>query len=366
MSIISIIRHMVGTSPTGISSGGSGPEFKELSLSGITKMIAYGDSYVQGGAWVDNNDRFVVVFSNNNSLSLTNNGSGGTGLFTAATFASMINPANNNSDTCIVVNAGLNSVRFEGDTGKVYEEIRTDMTSILANTIIGNTLYPSGGSVTKSGTWTNTNTSAMGGKGGRFLGQQGIRSNTNNDYLECTLSGDKIVISYINSADASLPPGTFEIYVDSVLKQTVTTDHADVIGLPGDTLYHPGAIVLKNLGVGSHTVRIRNISSNYVIIDYLAEVKTSGYMPAFVMLIPHLDAIGYASGGAFNKANDSIVNAANDEIKSVVSDIFPEFPITCVDSNRTFDPLTDLWTDHVHRNTSGNLKMAQEMQLWVQ
>lgn len=251
---------------------------------------------------------------------------------------------------------GYNLLRYAGNNDSAYKQLQDGIRSIIGTNLIDTIFYGNNARITQHGTWGTTTYNSYGGKSGAF-GGLGLYSNTLNDSLKINITGDAIIVGYINQIATGGESGTFNIYVDNVLRKTINAKNA--CGVSDGTYTNqttPGAVLVSGLGAGMHTVRIVNTQAKYIYFDYIATTKaTNKCAPVIISLIPKMTAAGYAVSPS--NANDAIFNKGDSVIMEVVNE-FSNYPATVSYPNDHFNPVTMTQGDNVHPTEDGQAALA--------
>lgn len=144
--------------------------------------------------------------------------------------------------------------------------------------------------------------------------------NSSGSYVEFKASG-KCNITYFISDGVTANHGTFKIYVNDVLYDSVDCNNKTInlarlnpsIATNGDTSISPNSIVL-NL-TGANAIRVeRTSASNPVWLDYWSEIETNidnGAKPVYALNCPAFvdgSSIPIAGGGSWTADNDLVIS----------------------------------------------------------
>lgn len=187
-------------------------------------------------------------------------------------------------------------------------------------------------------------------------------------------TGRRPVIYYVGNDQAatSVTMGSFAVYINNILIQTVNCNNQTVY----DSTYPSGfmdnkyglcAVVLPAFGkynTSTDVLEIRTLDNNLVIIDSIGEMQfTTDCAKAMFQLCLKADSIGYAktSLGADRPyvANDALVDRANDVVMQVYLDTFAGYDGTFTDLNNRNVNVGN--PDHIHLNDSNHAQAALEL-----
>lgn len=265
----------------------------------------------------------------------------------------------------IVAALGYNHFRYAGATTAAFNQLADGMRSIIATNLIDTIKFGDNANVTQYGTWTTSAFSSYGGKSGAF-GGQGLYSNTLNDSLVIYITGDALFVGYLNQIAAGGESGTFNIYVDNILKKTVNAVNA--AGYNDGTYNNattPGAVFMEGLGAGLHKVKIVNTASAYLYFDYIGNTRAPNECaPIMFSLIRKMSPAGYLV--APSNASEAIFNRGDSLIMAVVNE-FSNYHITVSYPNDFYNPNTQNQGDNVHPNEEGQaaLALANSLQIFT-
>lgn len=321
---------------------------------GTSFQVSYGLSNVNQGN--------LEIFADHYKMKLLNHGTGGLDIQAA------INEVSNNirigsNDYMQIFAGGYNLIRYAGATSAALKQLQDGVRSLIATNVIDTILFPDNARFTKIGSWGSANYNAYGGKSGAF-GGSGTYTNTINDTIKVAITGNDLFVGYLNQLVSGGQSGTFDIYVDNVLKKTVNAINAsNVSDGTWTNATTPGVVFLPNLGAGLHLITIVNTQAKYCYIDYVANAKAASKVaPVIISLIPKMKPTSYAlspsnaSPQAFEKG-DSVLMATVAE--------FYNYPVTCSYPNDNFNPLTQTQGDNVHPDVSGQASLAYSNELQV-
>lgn len=329
-----------------------------ISLTGITDLIAFGDSYAVGSPYaVYDTPGYIYQFADQHNLGVANYAEGGTPLWNHVKQAhANLGPQR----TKLAILAGsFHDSRLAGNNAKTYIKAEHLYRSWLANALLDTVQPASAGTIT----------GFVRAWGDSTLQMLGFRSVSAGGYalaggLGCTASytvtGSRIVIGYCIADGTTQQVGRFRVSVDSVEVAVIDPNNkTDGIGVPDqyNQARIPAAAVFS-VASGSHTVLIEALDSQeagpWSILDYVgALVEPQNAAPIVVLTPPRMTPAGYsAAGPTWSNSNDALIEFQGGILRAVAAE-FDGYPIEVVETNDFFDLTTDVYTDNVHPNTSG-------------
>lgn len=264
----------------------------------------------------------------------------------------------------------LNDVRLNdilGSTGrKTINKTIQAIKAIFANHFLSAYVSTSNGAVTRSGSWSSGwDASQDGGKT-----TSGAYTNTTNDSIKYTLTGTSIVAGLIggDGSGGAYNGTTIAVYIDNILIEVVNTNNQSdglQTGSTGpDNHRVPVVLIYKGLSAGSHTIKLVNTGSGYLLTDYFGTLRyPTSAPPMLVMECPKLDATGYTSYSPYNNLTSAKVDTINRIIDSLITDLkVGSFPVYVGKTNDYYTASTvdgSLDTDHVHPTNKGHYQWFQ-------
>ena len=214
----------------------------------------------------------------------------------------------------------------------------------------GNKKTGQGGSVTTTGTWSNSD----------VYSDIGIKSSTQNDKVEFTTTGD---VLYVVSTKVDGGTGEFDVIVDSNNKGTYNCYDAPTIYVGSD--YQAFLVRISGLGAGSHDVEVKVTSaSGTVYFDFATGIGDLGATKPYIMVggCLYMTNDGYAAGSPdWDNGSDAAVDAFNTSITQAVNVLAVDgLNIALAQVNDSYNLETDVSEDDVHPNDSGHQHIADE------
>lgn len=291
----------------------------------------------------------------------TVNAVGGTGAYSAIAGFFAVGPAATprpQTATFISWMSGFNDLRRNGAATKTLAKIQNCLRAFIALAFGNTSVAANNGAVTAVGAWTafapaNSTTRASQIAGGALSGVSGMT-------LSWNFTGDSLIIGTWVSDGVTYSHGPATITVDGVLVQTYDPDNrTDNIADGGawDNGRVPGAIILRGLGSGAHTVVVAPThASKPFVVDYFSTlVPPGGAGPLLVAVPPRMPAAGYAL--APNLGSDAAFATAASRIMDVVLEL-PDYPMRAVFVNSQYD-LANVSGDNIHPANAGHYQIAQ-------
>ncbi len=320
--------------------------------SNVTALEGFGDSITVGQGATNTNFAYINLVAQFIGKTLTNRALSGSGVWAAA--RSHIQNINPNHSVMAFVMSGFNDTRRGGSNPLTRLKIMNSYRSILANHFLRN-FITAGATDSRilraNGTWQTTYT-------GLALGLKtntGAFSSTNGATIEFTFSGNNVVLGMVAVKQSFETHATFTIHIDNVLIGTYNNnDQTDGIS---DGVYDNNrtqmAIIFDNLSESMHTIRLTNISTNPMIVDYFGQLKQPKQsLPICIAKMPKMNSAGYAT--APNLANDALIDSLNADIVSVCNEFRSKgYPVYVSETNDYYDVNTGLSADSIHPNNGG-------------
>lgn len=313
-------------------------------------LNAYGDSITVGFNSTSSPLAYINLLGTLYGKTVYNRAVSGKGIWEAT--RDHLFDINSTDSVLAVVMAGLNDVRRGGSDAKTTAKILNGYKSIIANQFL-NSFIPAGQAssfITRSGTWVNTYL----GKSVGCKTDEGSYSNTSSGYIEYTFTGNNVVLGLVAGDGVSQIHADFTVSIDGV-SQGSYTENNQTDGISDGTYDNQRSamcLVFTGLTNETHTIRLTNTTTNYLIVDYFGHLKDPKFCaPLLIMHAPKLSTAGYAL--VPNLANDTIINALNSSLTALTS-FLPEHPIYIGKTNDFYDITTGLDTDEIHPNDVGH------------
>lgn len=322
-----------------------------------TDISSFGDSITFGDNATPVTNGYAYLLANNKSKIAHNYGVRSCGAFVANQKAFENLSAVNNQHILTWMN-GLNEIsrNYYDQYSNIelsYEMVKCGLRAFITNNILSTAIPASSNDIIKIGTWTSSNLYNTHGAKSSFIAGQSILNNTLNSELNYSFTGSNIVIgTFGSSGEFGADYGSFEVYVDDVLKTTYICNGKsdgnaylsyDNVNYTNDFIQD--AIIIKNLTSGNHSLRIKNITNKTIAIDYIGAVKTAinsspliiGEMP-FTFPLPQ-----------------EIRDRSRQDLVSVI-DEFIDYPIALAQCRDAYNNGFYL-TDNVHPNSAGHQEL---------
>jgi len=339
----------------------------KIVLGGVTSMLSFGDSYTTGYlASTPTTKGYIYQFAGQTGLSLTNWAVSGTGGYQAGVNANRYIPVNNTN--LITSLFGFNDVRYGGSSTGTIGTVLGGLSSLLASAFLGS-ITPASALTTGAGSWTALTVGAIGDKAG-YNGGTGIYATSSTSTKTYSFTGPTLVIGTWNTDGTAQKCGSFSWSIDSgaITGSYNGNGQANGIqdGASNTTTRQPYAVVLRNLGAGSHTVTITasgGSSTNPVYLDYIGTLRIPNVCPPVIVgLIPYMTPTGYAiSPSNGSTASASVLNNAK---VNYIRNTFFGYPVGIVDVNKYQDPNVqgNINTDNIHLTDTGQGNISQGYQ----
>lgn len=255
-----------------------------------------------------------------------------------------------------VVMSGLNTLRYGGGTAKNYQKIMQSYKAIFCNNF-SKTFYPASNStvVTRYGSWTtNWSSSSGGGK----AGNSGAFTQTLNDSIKFVFNDSTVWFSVIagDGSGSIYTSPTIEVYIDGVLIESYSLNNQTdgIADGPFDGKLTPVVRYYTGLSYGSHTIKVVNKNSNYLLFDGFGTLVDRNSANTYIMFhIPLMTAAGYLEVPA--NSSTPITNTMNGKLDSLYATFPSWYPVKLVQTNSYYLPNSgDIGVDNVHPNNQGH------------
>lgn len=244
---------------------------------------------------------------------------------------------------------------------KAQLKVKNSHYTALANCFSG-TFHPFVDEITKVNTTNFTDTDHTFGAKCGYLSKNILVLPDNTAHVEFIAEG-KTNIVYFVSDGISENLGTFEIYVNDLLYETVVCDEKtvdltglnDTIPTEGDSYCSPNSIVL-NLPNGPHKIKIQNTTPNPVWLDYWSDIVTDtskGAKPVYAANVPSF-VDGWEISSRWTVFNATMIEC-NTNLQAVYDFFRNELgaPVALADVYTAFNPNT-MYSDQLHFNQAGS------------
>lgn len=315
----------------------------------------FGTSLTAGIGVVATTNLYAAIVADQLGCTYTMYGVSGSQWFTAVQNA-FTNIGVTNSNPSFAED-GFNELRAAGNTSKTLETIKSGARAFLSNQFLGTAIAANNGAVTTSGTWATQSLASS--KSVRGLSGLIRVAKTSGATLTWAFTGETLVIGAYSTDEVTSHGGDFTYAVDggSAITYTGKNKATGVPDGPGNKMtLIPNAVVVKNLGSGSHTVVVTTNSTDSVRIDYFGTLKNPAICaPVIMSAVPKMNTAGYAITG---NVSDAIMETGTATVFSVV-DEFIDWPVYKVDPNNLYNVSTDVYTDNIHQTALGHQHFAQ-------
>ncbi len=359
----------------------SGGQIDKIDLSGITNIVAVGDSFMvganstpSGGTAADYTNSFINLYKAEKEISTIQNiAVGGKGTLTM--IQNIKNLAYTSLSSLMVVNIGLNEVRRGGDGSKTLKQIEAGYLYYLQKHLAINRVFSGSSSVTRTGTFSNTNFQSYGAVGTSGTLPASTRTSfttTLNSQWEYTFTGTNVGFIFMASDGViGTGYGRFEVYIDDTL---ISTEQAEGVWYSGIAELGNAPILTNQLGPvpyiihgltnTTHTVKIKNIDSGLATtLDYFFQLDTpSNTGPIMFMEIPYITTLGYSMYSGVVPPHNNGTAAKSDTASAVIQSIVTEYrslgyDIVFVPTNQYFSTSNVDPADEVHPNNAGHVEI---------
>lgn len=350
-----------------------------LSLTGLTKLSAFGASWELGSVSLDPTKRYMKRASDSLGLTIDNACGNGNGYLanTDTLFARGV--LNGSRDNLIVMGsapllADVISVEDKPHARFRYKEFAR---TFLANCWMKSVQPFRGNGTAVSGTWTAQRITTAVNRSLRM--NDSVLTGTGHGSLyriNVTIAeGESIVIGYLRGLPGG-GVGSFQVwpqfgslnaivYGDSPTPYaTPGVNHGGAVfrstGEVGTTLF-PGTLVMRGYAAGTYTVDIVVIGTGTIYLDYWGVMAAPQNAKPVVVLgaakIPEMNWIQAFPGLRYDM--NRYTNIANTIVREVIQDHFGDYPVSFVLPEHYLVPDRDLrHNDNLHPNLSGDSVLA--------
>jgi hypothetical protein len=325
----------------------------------LSSLIAICNSYGVGTGATIIDSGYLQLYRDTAKIQLYNFSLGGTGAFFFAQVHDSLVNGPDNANMSWVGNM-FNDLRVTSGTDqRTYNKGAAANSAIFVNHFAQNYTFASdatsGGSVTRSGTWTLAqNASQYGGKS-----KQGALTTTNGDFITKTFVGTNIAAVCIGGDSTNFGGALVTVQIDGSSVQLVSlnnvADGATVNGRVDQRI--PIAIIVSGLTYGLHTLKLINSSSRTLFVDYFAQLTAAGKPSLIIEHVPQ---------PAIATLTTATVIKANANIDSTAASWPAGFPVIVMPFNDFFNFATGGSGDNVHPNNTGYLQLFHSVQVALQ
>lgn len=252
----------------------------------------------------------------------------------------------------VIWDGPLNDIRRYG--AAALAAIPAALDAFLSSAFAGGAFPASYPDVVKAGTWNLLGTN-FGGKAPVFGSPRGVYTIDPTASLTMSFSATRIAV-HAFMTEPSVYGTTHKDLNISIDGGPVDVFAINNKALPGEG-YCGAAKVYRNLGSGSHTIKITPPSAGpYTAVDCIVFPQADGFAPAFIGHVPYL--ADWTAGG-LSAATKALVDQANGIIDTVVSEWRADgFPVESVPVNDFYDVARDCSSDNIHPHTTGHRNYA--------
>lgn len=327
---------------------------------GSCQYHAFGDSYTSGTG-VTVVTRYPAILASRWNSTENNHGVGGRGVTRANLEAFQNLPKWGSRSMLITWMAGFNDLHYGGSNPKTLVKITSETQAFIANAFLKSAVAADDAAVTKTGVWNNATPGTWADKGSQSLGGHAMYSTVSANKIAWTFTGTNVIVGYWQGNNAVYVQSSFDVYIDSVFVETVspnnTTDGNAGFPETYEGLTH-AVLFYSALGGGSHTIELRQATSNYVMVDYFGTLLNPGDCPSVLLSdIPHVNAAGYA--GPESLRTKQIDDAGSAAIRTAVNVFGPlGYPVSIVPVNDYYNYQANIQGDNDHPNVAGHQQIA--------
>lgn len=324
----------------------------KVSISGATTLTTYGDSITSGlNASVAGN-RWANKLATDKSLTLTNSGLSGSGVWYAL---SQLKSITWDNTKVITVMAGFNDIDRNGDAARTLLKIEACYRSMVIAAIRGTQVASGSASVTRTGTITTSLALTYGGINSNVAipaSNAASTSSTIGDNWQWTFTGTGFCVQFIASDGAVATYGTVDIYIDGAVVKSVDLNsfYDGVSDGVYDNKRGPIAYSFHGLSNTSHTIKVQVTSAATVILDFFAPLNSIASTPPMIFA-----EIPYRQGSTYPlSARDSgtgVIKTIVDEYRAL------GYNIALAKINTYYNIYNGLSYDSVHPNDTGHAQI---------
>lgn len=344
----------------------------QISMSGVTVLRAYGDSWTSG-AFADGPAIFPQRVADTFSLSISNRGVSAAGMYEVVNRILDDNPVSATRVDLVTILVGDGDVFACDATQRARNKMYGLALTAITNLFIRTATPMSDAAVTKSG-FSNTTLSCQ-SKATTIGGsvQISTASGSTASFSATLAAGETLVIGTYSSIPGTIIGG-FNVVIDGVnppsSSKYVAWDGSEMFstygtyvptGESGLTIY-PNTIVIRGLSAATHTVVITTTSTSNTYIDYFGILAApSAAKPVVVVALPHID-VGIVPGfiNAMKPRHNDYADVMSTCQRDAV-EVFSDYPISFVDPNDYWNaPVQLLHPDNIHpKSATGDDAIAK-------
>ena len=210
--------------------------------------------------------------------------------------------------------------------------------------------YINARSMSKTGPWTNVPAST-----GDYLG---CFTDVSGSTATASVRGKSIYVHYLLQSQPT-SESVFNIYVDNVLKDTITLDGVAVGNTYLGKDYSNACVRVSGLSDGLHTVKVESISGNRLFLEGVSGSFQNSKKVGYVSNIIKSTAAYYALRGNGNGVPN--ITLYNTDIQTMVDELTLDgFMVKVFDSFSVIDPDTETH-DGLHPNSAGHTDIANKL-----
>lgn len=335
-----------------------------ISLTGVTALATYGDSYTGGGFAEDVSKIYPIQLRDSLGLTLTNKGVNTSAWYKLTKTIIADNYLSGTRVNLITAMGGLLDVISNKSTSLNKNKVAGLSRTFFANAFLSSVTSFGDAAVTNSG-FSDTTVSCQ-SKSIVLLDSVQV-SYAANSTLSFSFTGDNLVIGTF-ATTTGRKTGKWKIVIDGVngyiSTYWVTYDGSETYANVGPyaltdeaglTIY-PDVVVIRGLTSGAHTAVITSVDNTATYLDYFGVMTSPATAkPVLVSSIPHVDENVYLNyGTVYNKYINYDIDNLNKAIRQSAAD-FVGYPISMVDMNKFYDPYRMVRRpDNLHPKTIGH------------
>lgn len=351
------------------------PGVGQLTTTGLTTLLSTGDSIMNGSNASPASNAYRALFAAEHSLTDNNQAASGRGVLMEIYNVHNLNYTR--SQVLMMKSGGLNDARRSNSTkcrNKIVSCFKTQLKKHFANSL--NVVASGSSSVTRSGTFTGFDAALLGGRypSGTIPNDVATFSSTANATWTWNFTIDSLLANTLfigtSASDGTAARGGFEVYLDGVLIDTVTSadqqNRYDGVADGGaltlsDNKRGPDTKYYFDLTVGAHTLQIKALTTTPVVIDQIGVLDAPANLgPLLVLEIPKI--LNYNIAG-LNQASDAYIDELNELIRAEIVPFrergYPIWYIPMMATSGGDGLLTtgvggDIDSDLVHRTNTGH------------
>ena len=333
---------------------------KQAAIAKGESINSFGDS-ITNEYGISSGYGYNSVIAGTVGLIIANYAVSGSGVY-KATNQAYNNIAPNNIAHSIWM-AGFNDLR-RSNTQSTINKIKGSLRAFIANNFLESAVAANDSSVTLSGAWSFLTGGVIGDKAASLSGSA-IYASTVGCTAIHSFTGNNIVIGTWAVDELSNFGGILQIEIDgAIVDMYDSRGQTDGVS---DGVYSnsrtPTALVYKDLGNGAHTLKVTVNALTagglgYCYIDYIGQLKSPILCSSILIFdMPKMNSVGYSI--VPNQASDTVIDLGIAAQHSVINE-FLEYPVFGVNTNKDFNPNTQVQSDNVHPTITGHSNIARQ------